>query len=155
MKAVVASLLLLASTSVFAHDPRPDDKEQTNKLLGAVAGGYLGSTIGAGDGKTIATVIGAVLGFRYGNKVLDDHYNQEPRRYVSPPYGYYRQADIYNICRVENPYPRESRFFEDYQKGCVQRKSQEIREYQRIVEQQGYKGYNSHEIYEQGYRGNR
>lgn len=38
-------------------------------VVGAVAGGVLGSTIGKGDGNTAATVVGAVAGGVVGNRV--------------------------------------------------------------------------------------
>jgi outer membrane lipoprotein SlyB len=38
-------------------------------IIGAVAGGVLGSTIGKGDGRTAATVVGAVAGGAVGNQV--------------------------------------------------------------------------------------
>lgn len=54
--AITASLLLgLASTT--AHG-----QENSDELLGAIAGGVIGSTIGQGDGKTIATVLGVLVG---------------------------------------------------------------------------------------------
>jgi outer membrane lipoprotein SlyB len=38
-------------------------------VIGAVAGGLLGSTIGGGSGRTAATVVGAVAGGAVGNEV--------------------------------------------------------------------------------------
>ena len=94
MKTLVAVTFALLSTTAFAQDYYAEEKEQQNKLLGAIAGGYLGSTIGGGDGKTAAIVLGAVLGYRHGDRILGDHngysYKHEPIRY--------RQADIYKIC---------------------------------------------------------
>lgn len=40
-------------------------------ILGAVAGGLLGSTIGGGTGRTVATVVGAVGGGYAGNKIAE------------------------------------------------------------------------------------
>lgn len=152
MKHIVAIILMLASTQAIAHENRYESKEQGNKLLGAIAGGYLGSTIGAGDGKTAATVIGAVLGFRFGDKVLGNEHSPPPPPRYTPPPVMYRQADIYNVCKRENPYHQDSRFFESYQRGCIQRESERLRYYEKLIEQQGYKGYNNHEIYQQEYR---
>lgn len=42
------------------------DRRPGGALLGAVAGGVLGSTIGKGDGRTAATVVGAVAGGAIG-----------------------------------------------------------------------------------------
>jgi outer membrane lipoprotein SlyB len=38
-------------------------------VIGAIAGGLLGSTIGGGSGRTAATVVGAVAGGAVGNQV--------------------------------------------------------------------------------------
>ncbi len=38
-------------------------------VIGAIAGGLLGSTIGGGSGRTAATVVGAVAGGAVGNEV--------------------------------------------------------------------------------------
>jgi len=42
---------------------------QSGKLLGAVAGGFLGSEVGSGSGRTAATVGGALLGGAAGSHV--------------------------------------------------------------------------------------
>lgn len=120
--------------------------DENEKLLGAIAGGYLGSTIGGGDGRTAATVLGAIIGYRAGPTILgSDH-----KEYYQPPlYGrkrhhrdtyLYRQADIYRICEYENPYHKDSRFYWSYNNGCVQRMSEEMRVLEQQVYQQGYRG---------------
>lgn len=54
---ITASLLLgFASTTSNA--------QSTEQVLGAVAGGALGSTIGDGDGRKAATILGAIIGYR-------------------------------------------------------------------------------------------
>lgn len=152
MRTVLLVALTLISFNAYGHDDYPAQKERDNKVLGAIAGGVLGSTIGQGDGKTIATVVGAILGFRHGDQILEG--NKPPVYYrPAPPVRAYRQADIYNACKWENPYYKDSRWFWDYQRGCVQRESDRLRQRGYYIEQQGYQGYNSHEVYEQGYRG--
>jgi uncharacterized protein YcfJ len=46
-----------------------DEHRITGTAIGAIAGGLLGSTIGGGSGKKIATVAGAAAGGYAGNKV--------------------------------------------------------------------------------------
>ena len=49
--------------------PVKDEHRATGTIIGAVAGGLLGSTIGGGKGKTVATVAGAAAGGYGGNQV--------------------------------------------------------------------------------------
>ena len=49
--------------------PVKDEHRITGTVVGAVAGGLLGSTIGGGKGKTLATVAGAAGGGYAGNRV--------------------------------------------------------------------------------------
>lgn len=139
MKALLIGLLFVFSISAHAND--------NERLLGAIAGGYLGSTIGGGDGKKAATVLGAVIGYNIGPQILgnDDRYNH----YEPPLYGrkrhhghvlQYRQSDIYKICERENPYYKDSRLFWSYNRGCVQRMSEEMRVLEQQVYEQGYNG---------------
>lgn len=134
-KVVLASMLVFASLTANADDPNSNEK-----LLGAVAGGYLGSTIGGGDGKTVATVLGAIVGYNLGPKVLgeNNHHHHNYRGHYRRPQ--WRQADIYSICKSRNPYPDDSRFFWSYNQGCVQRLSEQMREMERYAYEQGYQG---------------
>lgn len=52
----------------------------TGTLLGGAAGGALGSQIGHGSGKSIATVIGTLGGAALGNKV-GHHFDQKDRKH--------------------------------------------------------------------------
>lgn len=131
MKALLFSLLLFFVIPAHAND--------NERLLGAIAGGYLGSTIGGGDGKTVATVLGAVIGYNVGPQVLGSNDYQPPlleqRRRI-----HYRQSDVYKLCEWENPYHKDSRLFWHYNKGCVQRLSQQLRELEREAYERGYEG---------------
>jgi uncharacterized protein YcfJ len=49
--------------------PVKDEHRIAGTAIGAVAGGLLGSTIGGGKGKTVATVAGAAAGGYAGNQV--------------------------------------------------------------------------------------
>ena len=134
MKTVIAIMLALVSINAQAD-------QEDEKLLGAVAGGYLGSTIGKGDGKTVATVLGAIIGYNVGPQVLGNSqgytYGYTDRQWRQPRY---RQADVYKICDHRNPYPKDSRFYWSYNRGCVQRLSEEMRELEQQAYEQGYQG---------------
>lgn len=58
-----------ADVAVRKRAPVQDQHRIAGTAIGAVAGGLLGSTIGAGTGRTIATVAGAAAGGYAGNKV--------------------------------------------------------------------------------------
>ena len=134
MKKLLLITLLALVPAAYADD-------QDEKILGAVAGGYLGSTIGGGDGKTVATVLGAIIGYNVGPQVLGNSqgytYGYHDRQWRQPRH---RQADIYKLCDRENPYRKDSRFYWSYNRGCVQRLSDEIRELEQQAYEQGYRG---------------
>lgn len=54
---VITAILLTGFASTTAHG-----QENSDELLGAIAGGVIGSTIGSGDGQKIATVLGVLIG---------------------------------------------------------------------------------------------
>ena len=63
--------LVLAACAGVDYSPR----ETAGGLTGAVIGGYLGSQVGEGEGKTLATGAGALLGAMIGSEIgraLDD-----------------------------------------------------------------------------------
>jgi len=68
---VITATLLLGLSSIEARS------QSTEQLLGAIAGGALGSTIGDGDGRKAATVIGAIIGYRVGERVLNSRDHQD------------------------------------------------------------------------------
>ena len=135
MKKLLLLTLVLLVPAAYAED-------KDEKLLGAIAGGYLGSTIGGGDGKKLATVLGAIIGYNVGPQVLGNSqgytYGYHDRSWRKPTY---RQADIYKLCDRENPYNKDSRFYWQYNRGCVQRLSEEMRELEQHVYEQGYQGH--------------
>ncbi|WP_290781911.1 glycine zipper 2TM domain-containing protein [Arenimonas sp.] len=56
-------------------------------LLGAIAGGVLGNSVGDGDGRKAATVIGAVLGGSIGNNIeRNGRYRNDPYRNQAASY---------------------------------------------------------------------
>jgi uncharacterized protein YcfJ len=66
--------ILLVTALLFSSVANAQSIEDEEKILGAIAGGVLGNTIGDGDGRKAATVFGAVLGYRYGDILLDRNY---------------------------------------------------------------------------------
>jgi len=56
----------------------PEDKHKVaGTVIGAVAGGVIGSQFGGGRGRTVATVGGAVAGGAIGRKVQGNHQDQD------------------------------------------------------------------------------
>lgn len=55
--------------AVRRRAPVQDENRIAGTAIGAVAGGLLGSTIGRGNGRTVATLAGAAAGGYAGNKV--------------------------------------------------------------------------------------
>lgn len=62
-------LVVLALAACESGDKGPGGKEIIGTLGGAALGGFLGSKIGGGSGKTAATAIGALLGAYAGNQL--------------------------------------------------------------------------------------
>ena len=86
---VVMCVSLLSGYAVAQEGP------STEQVLGAIAGGALGSTIGSGDGRKAATVIGAIIGYRMGERVLENH---DRDRFLE-----LREPDFRRYCRHEVP----------------------------------------------------
>jgi surface antigen len=61
--------ILIVSLGLVACADNPGPKQQGGTVVGAVAGGLLGSTIGSGRGQVAAIAIGAVLGGIVGSEV--------------------------------------------------------------------------------------
>jgi uncharacterized membrane protein YeaQ/YmgE (transglycosylase-associated protein family) len=136
-KLLVAMCVGLLSGSVMAQEQEGPSTEQ---VLGAIAGGALGSTIGSGDGRKAATVLGAIIGYRNGDRLLGnnnnnfrnhDHYNN--RVYRLNQYDYVREQ-----CRNHLPmaYERDWNLKQAWLNGCVERVNRELRaQRQRELEQ--------------------
>ncbi|HSR54694.1 MAG TPA: RT0821/Lpp0805 family surface protein [Alphaproteobacteria bacterium] len=63
------AVVLLMSIGLIACESNPGPKQQGGTVVGAVAGGLLGSTIGGGRGQVAAIAVGAVLGGIIGSEV--------------------------------------------------------------------------------------
>lgn len=152
--AVIFSVAVAFSPAVKA-----DDGE---KLLGAIAGGVLGSTVGKGDGRKAAIVAGAVLGYRYGDQVLNrgssgyyrndnytqtyfprEHYNGE-RVYREREYRHqqYVRSDRskrqYCQNNIPHRYSHNDRLRTVWVNGCLQRLQQEEDRMAEEAYQDGY-----------------
>ena len=116
---VITATLLLGLSSIEARS------QSTEQLLGAIAGGALGSTIGDGDGRKAATVIGAIIGYRMGERVLS---TKEHGEFLSLD-----SNDFRRWCRNEVParYERDRRLADRWTAGCVQRLQRQQRELER------------------------
>ncbi len=66
-KAVAVAVLV--TFGVAACETNAGPKQQGGTVIGAIAGGLLGSTIGGGSGKVVAIGIGALLGGIIGSEV--------------------------------------------------------------------------------------
>lgn len=108
--------------------------QSTEELLGAIAGGALGSTIGNGDGKKAATVIGAIIGYRMGERVLNSEDHRDFMRLS--------QRDFRSFCSREVPakYYRQRILSDRWIAGCVQRLQRQQRELEREAYEDGLGG---------------
>lgn len=113
---VITAILLLGSQSAKAQSI-----EDIDVLLSAAAGAAIGSTIGDGDGRRIATAIGGLIG---ANMARD--------RYGHRHHG----RSFYSYCRDRVPpqYRNNAGVARSWIEGCVARVEQ--RQYE--LEQQAY-----------------
>lgn len=125
----IIAILLFGSANVIAQE-----EPSTEQVLGAIAGGALGSTIGDGDGRKAATVIGAIIGYRMGERIL----NSNDRR----AFTRMGRDDFRRWCRNEVPYryERDSRLRNQWISGCVNRLTRQQRELEREAYEDGYNG---------------
>lgn len=135
-------LIVFVALLTFASVATASEEE---KVLGAVAGGILGSTVGKGDGKKAATVAGAVLGYKYGEEILG---NDKPRREYSHEnddrhYRKYRSRNYnkYEYCESMVParYERNRRVRESWIQGCINRLVEEEEVLARRAYRDGYR----------------
>lgn len=77
---IVIALLALSSRVGAAHE----GTTPADPWLGATIGGLIGSTIGQGDGRKVATAVGAVVGYQLAAETADglsrQHYRRLERR---------------------------------------------------------------------------
>ena len=118
-----------------------------DKLLGAAAGAAVGSTIGKGDGRTIAMAAGAIIGANLADRNRDDS------RYTSYNYNNYSYSDLERMftkqCRREVPaqYARNYGTRNAWVQGCVNRMMQEQQDLENEAYQEGVSGERRHHRY--------
>ena len=119
-KLLVVMFVSLLSGSVVAQEG-----PSTEQVLGAIAGGALGSTIGSGDGRKAATVIGAIIGYRMGERVLNQNDHRDFMRLNENDFRYW--------CRHEVPvrYSHDRRLADRWILGCVHRLERQQKELER------------------------
>jgi len=112
----MSAVLLLGSQSAVAQT-----EDDIDILLGAAAGAAIGSTIGDGDGRKIATVLGGLIGANVARDRSD-------YRYVS------RRFTSFCKDRVPTQYRNNSGVARSWVEGCVARLEQRQAE----LEQQAF-----------------
>ena len=113
---VITATLLLGSQSTVAQN-----QDDISVLLGAAAGAAIGSTIGDGDGRKIATVLGGLVGAEMAR-------DRNSYRYVG------RRFESYCRDRVPAQYRNNLGVARSWVEGCVQRLEQKQAE----LEQQAF-----------------
>ena len=113
---VITATLLLGSEKTIAQN-----QDDISVLLGAAAGAAIGSTIGDGDGRKIATVLGGLVGAEMAR-------DRNSYRYVG------RRFESYCRDRVPTQYRNNLGVARSWVEGCVQRLEQRQAE----LEQQAF-----------------
>jgi len=118
-------LVVMVASLLFGSSAMAQEGPSTEQVLGAIAGGALGSTIGDGDGKKAATVIGAIIGYRMGERVLS---TKEHGQFLA-----LNETDFRRYCRHEVParYGHDRRLADRWVQGCVVRLERQQKELER------------------------
>ena len=124
-------LLVVMFVSLLSGYVHAQEGPSSEQILGAIAGGALGSTIGDGDGKKAATVIGAIIGYRMGERVLSSKDHGEFMRL--------NEHDFRRWCRNEVParYSHDRRLADRWTMGCVHRLERQQKELEREAYMEG------------------
>lgn len=128
------TFLVLVAVIGLTLTPIANAQSSEEQILGAIAGGYLGSTIGDGDGRKAATVIGAIIGYRMGERILNPRERHEFMRMS--------RDDFYNYCRYEVPhrYSQRRNTYNMWVRGCVDRLSRQQHQLEREAYEDGLYG---------------
>ena len=126
----IATLLLGCSTAIAQQGP------STEQVLGAIAGGAVGNSIGSGDGRKAATVLGAIIGYRNGEAIL----GRPERSFYDESYSDRRSRFEY-YCRKEVPmeYDYDRELSRNWIRGCTERLNRKQRELERQAYLDGLK----------------
>jgi len=110
---VMSAILLIGSTTASAQS-----NEDIDVLLGAAAGAAIGSTIGDGDGRKIATVVGGLIGANMARDRNEYRYTGNEYRYTG------RRFESYCKDRIPSQYRNNAGVARSWVSGCVQRLEQ-------------------------------
>jgi uncharacterized protein YcfJ len=122
---MLQKLLVVMCVSLLSGPVMAQEGPSTEQVLGAIAGGALGSTIGDGDGRKAATVIGAIVGWRMGERVLS---TKDHQAFLT-----LNEHDFRRYCRSEVParYSHDRRLADRWIMGCVHRFERQQKELER------------------------
>jgi uncharacterized protein YcfJ len=122
----MSAVLLLGSQSAFAQS-----QDDIDVLLSAAAGAAIGSTIGDGDGRKIATALGGLMG---ANWARNRHEERHGYRYVGRRFE--------SICkdRVPAQYRNNDGVARSWVEGCVARLEQRQAELEQQAYEEGLNG---------------
>ena len=67
----------LLTTQAPTHSAHANDTQMLGTIIGAVGGGLIGSTVGKGDGRIVATAAGTVIGAVLGHEITSNQYEYE------------------------------------------------------------------------------
>lgn len=129
MKTILALAAALCVSTQIANAQTTDEQ-----LLGAIAGAALGSTVGDGDGRKAAMVIGAIIGYRNGDRILNA---RDRRQFMSMDAN-----DFHYYCRHEVPYrySQQRNTYNMWMRGCMNRLARQQRQFEREAYEDGYYG---------------
>ena len=128
------TILALVAAASMTLMPQANAQSSEEQLLGAIAGYYLGNSVGDGDGRRAARVIGAVIGYRYGNEILG---SRDRQQFMSMD-----RNDFHYHCSHQVPYQynRQHNTRNMWIRGCVNRLSQQQRQFEREAYEDGLYG---------------
>lgn len=118
----IATLLIGSGNAMAQQGP------STEQVLGAAAGAAIGNSIGDGDGRKIATVLGAIIGYRNGEAILG-----KPERYFYEESYSDRRERFEYYCRKEVPveYEYDRNLARSWVRGCTDKLNRKQRELER------------------------
>jgi len=73
IETVITQRRVCGSPQQYQNQNQQSDNNVGRKLLGAIAGGIIGNQVGGGNGKTIATALGAVAGSEMADTRSDNN----------------------------------------------------------------------------------
>jgi uncharacterized protein YcfJ len=123
---VIALSFLVGCTNLSAQEGPSNEQ-----ILGAIAGGAIGSTIGDGDGRKAAMVLGAIIGYRNGEIIFGRN-----EKVLKPESYTERRKRFEGYCVKELPvqYSYDYNLARSWIRGCIDK----LQKSQRELERQAY-----------------